>query len=251
MTTARHRVMVMTEIGPITLVIAGLLGSTHCLAMCGGIATALGTVREQPTRRLRLLAYQVGRVASYGIAGGLAGGVGAAGMGWATTRWSESLRLATAIMVVLIGLHIAFGPARRYRWLMLPERLGARIWRAVAPYTQMRVRSGAPRALLLGLIWGWLPCGLVYSALLAAAVSGGATSGAIDMLAFGLGTMPALLGLSLTGFRLSRPEAPLARLIGAIIVGCGLWTAAAPLSSLVRGQPHLHHLGVDHHAMKM
>jgi sulfite exporter TauE/SafE len=71
------------------------------------------------------------------------------------------------------------------------------------------------------------------------------------MLAFGFGTLPALLGISVAGFRLSRPQAPLARLIGTIIVACGLWTAAAPMASLARGQPHVHHLSIDHRNMAM
>jgi sulfite exporter TauE/SafE len=239
------------EVGPVTLLIAGLLGSTHCVAMCGGIATALGTAHERHTRHLRLLAYQMGRIASYGMAGALAGGAGAASLAWITPRWSESLRLATAGIVILIGLHIAFGPARRPRWLEWPQRLGGRVWRALTPYAQVRVRSDSMRPLLLGMIWGWLPCGLVYSALLAAAVAGSATRGALDMLAFGAGTMPALLGISIAGLRLSRPPAPLARLLGTVIVGCGLWTAAAPTAALLRGQPHTHHLTVDRGTMKM
>jgi len=249
----------MTELGPITLFLAGLLGSTHCLAMCGGIAAALGTAHAAPKRQLRLLLYQFGRIASYGTAGALAGVAGAAGMGWATTRWNDALRLATAAIVILLGLRIAFGPSRGNRWLALPERLGASLWRMLALHTRISVREGSLRALLLGLIWGWLPCGLVYSAVLAAAVSGGAAAGATDMLVFGLGTLPAMLGVSVAGFRLSRPEAPLGRLLGTIIVGCGLWTAATPMSDLLLGQTHAHHAHhvlapaaeteADHHSM--
>lgn len=240
----------MLEITAITLFVAGLLGSTHCLAMCGGIASALGASRGPGSRLTQPLLYQVGRITSYSIAGGIAGATGAAGVSLATAQWAQVLRLLTALIVVLIGLKIALGPTRRARWMNLPERLGALLWRRIGPYAQRPLPvSGNLRAFTLGMIWGWLPCGLVYSALIAAAVAGSFSMGAGSMLAFGLGTLPAMLGISAFGSRLPRPDGPLARIIGTIIVACGLWTAAMPIAAISGRNPHAHHIMLDHGTM--
>ena len=106
-----------------------------------------------------------------------------------------------------------------------------------------RISRSAPpalRPLLLGLLWGWLPCGLVYSLLLAAAVAGGPVRGAATMVAFGLGTVPAMAGLAFIGTRLPRPGGALARVLGAALVACGLWTAIVPLAVL-NGTHSAHH----------
>jgi len=96
------------------------------------------------------------------------------------------------------------------------------------------------RAFVGGLFWGWLPCGLVYSALLAAVVAGSAMQGAAVMLAFGAGTVPAMLGVGLLGSRLPQPTGVFARLTGSVIVACGLWIAAMPLAALSSGNLHAH-----------
>src|SRR5579863_4166039 len=105
--------------------------------------------------------------------------------------------------------------------------------------------ASAPlRALAIGMVWGWLPCGLVYSALLAAAVAGSGAAGAASMLAFGAGTLPALLGIGVLARGLPRAGGAAARLLGSIIVGCGLWTASAPVMMLAGLHHHAHHMAV-------
>src|SRR5208282_6463780 len=118
------------------------------------------------------------------------------------------------------------------------ERWGALVWRRVAPAarTVLPVRPGA-RALALGLLWGWLPCGLVYSVLLAAAVAGGAAAGSAVMLAFGIGTLPSMLALSYAGAHVGPRDGAIARLFGAVIVACGLWSASMPLGMLTGRAP--------------
>jgi len=232
----------MHELTLVTALLAGLLGSAHCAAMCGGIATALGTVPGAARARRPLHLYHLGRIASYASAGAVAGALGAAaGFAFEISRWSEVLRLATATMVVVIGLDLALSGSTRGRWLKLPERWGARLWRRLAPLTHASLpASASARALALGLLWGWLPCGLVYSVLLAAAVAGSAAGGAATMLVFGLGTIPAMAGLSYAGARLPRPGGSLARLLGAALVACGLWTAVMPIAALSGAHEHQH-----------
>ncbi len=124
----------MHELALVTAFMAGLLGSTHCLTMCGGIASALGATRAPGAHRGYPLLYQCGRLTSYAAAGGLAGALGlAAGAGFALARWGQVLRLATAVVVVLIGLDLALGSGRRPRLLRLPERAGAQLWRRLLP----------------------------------------------------------------------------------------------------------------------
>ncbi len=252
----------MPDVTLLTLLVAGLLGSTHCVAMCGGIAAALGSA-PSPARRSGPVAllHQLGRISSYGMAGAVAGAAGAAGMSLATTRWNEALRLATAAMVVLIGLRIATGGRLPWRWLGAPERLGGMLWRRLLPLAnRMLPESPALRALAVGMLWGWLPCGLVYSALLAAAVAGSAAAGAASMLAFGAGTLPAMLGIGVLARGLPRAGGSAARLLGSIIVACGLWTASAPVATLAGVHRHSHHLmtmpapgapPMDHSTMSM
>jgi uncharacterized protein len=232
----------MSELGWVTAFLAGLLGSAHCLAMCGGIAAALGAAGNRPHSRLRSLLYQLGRLTSYATAGLIAGGAGAAaGFAFAITRWSELLRLATALVVVVIGLDICLGASALTRWLRAPERFGARLWRRLSPPARARLpASPAARALALGVLWGWLPCGLAYSVLIAAAVAGSAARGGLTMVAFGLGTLPAMSGLSYLAQRLPRRDATFARLLGAGLIACGLWTAIVPLAALA-GLQHAHH----------
>ena len=239
----------MHEIALGTAFIAGILGSAHCLAMCGGLATALGTARGGGAARRQPLLYQFGRIASYGIGGALVGGLGAAaGMAFEVPRWSAVLRLGTALIVVLIGLNIALGAGSRVRWLRAPERWGALLWRRIAPAARSRMPAQpALRALALGLLWGWLPCGLVYSVLLAAAFAGSAVRGSATMAAFGLGTLPAMLGLSYAGRRFIPADETFARLLGAAIVACGLWTAIVPIAILTETHPHVHHAMVTMH----
>ena len=245
----------MNEVALVTLFLAGLLGSTHCLAMCGGLAAALGAAPDPaaghaggPAARLRSplasVLHQLGRIASYAMAGLIAGTLGTTGADWLSPHAGDYLRIATAMVVVLIGLRLALGAGAGtgtvMSWLRWPERLGARVWRMLAPLSRTRSSGPVLRPLLTGLVWGWMPCGLVYSALVAAVVSGSPARGAASMLAFGLGTVPAMLGVGLAGMWLPRADGPLVRLLGTGIVACGLWIAAVPIGELA-GQVHGHH----------
>jgi hypothetical protein len=231
----------MPELSLAAAFLAGLLGSTHCVAMCGGIAAALGSTARSRGPWQPLL-YQLGRIASYATAGAVVGAAGvAAGFGFEVSRWSAILRLVSAAVIIVIGLDISLGSGARSRWLRAPERWGALLWRGISLAARMRLpASPAMRALALGLLWGWLPCGLVYSVLIVAALAGGAGAGALTMICFGLGTLPVVTGLSYAGTRLPGPQGTAARLAGAALVACGLWSAIAPLASLSGAHQHQH-----------
>ena len=204
--------------------LTGLLAGTHCAGMCGGLAAALslgppGMARPPPGR---LLADNLGRLGSYAAAGALAGGVSGAGFLLGPQQPVQQVLLAAAsLMLVALGLHLA-GVSRA---VTAVERVGRPLWARLAPLTHnlLPVRS-ATQALALGALWGWLPCGLVYSALVTAFASGDPGRGALTMLAFGLGTLPNLVAVGWFAGRLlpwlRQRGARLAA--GAIVAGFGI-----------------------------
>ncbi|TXH92792.1 MAG: sulfite exporter TauE/SafE family protein [Pseudomonas sp.] len=219
----------MPELAPLLLsaLMLGLLGGGHCLGMCGGLmgALTLAIPPDQRGRRLRLLlAYNFGRILSYACAGLL---MGLAGLAVANSPAAMILRIVAALLLVAMGLYLAGW----WSGLTRIEALGRHLWRHLQPFaSRLMPVSSLPRALLLGAIWGWLPCGLVYSTLLWASSQGAPADSALLMLAFGLGTMPVLLATGLAAERLTA----LLRLRGVRIAGgllvilFGLWTLPGP-----------------------
>jgi sulfite exporter TauE/SafE len=208
----------MSESSCLALFLVGLLGGTHCVGMCGGIVGALSIGVSRPALHL---AYNGGRIASYALAGAIAGAAGAASLALAGPLSAQLpartlLYVCANLMLVLLGLYL-LGVTRALAW---PERLGQRLWRRLQPLGQrfLPARSVA-QAFPLGLVWGWLPCGLVYSALVTAMSSGSAASGAALMLAFGAGTLPNLLLAGLLAGRLQAYAArPALRIVAGIVV---------------------------------
>jgi sulfite exporter TauE/SafE len=168
-----------------------LLGGVHCAGMCGGFIGALQMNRPRDVPAARLAAgYHFGRISSYTLAGALAGAIGGSLYAAEVLPVQVVLLVIGSVMLVAIGVAM-FGSNR---WLKRIEPLGAGIWRVVGPWAR-RVyppRSGR-QALLAGLAWGWIPCGMVYAALPLALVAGGPLQGALVMFAFGLGTLPNLV----------------------------------------------------------
>lgn len=221
----------------ITLVSAflvGLLGSTHCLGMCGGIVSALTFGVRDDLRRSSwtlvpyLLAYNAGRIGSYVIAGLIAGAVGAGAFGLLpsnSTRWV--VQLVTGGFMIALGLYLAgWWPG-----LQTLEKWGGVLWSRLEPLGRKLLPVDRPlKALAFGLVWGWLPCGMVYAMLAWALASGSAGQGASLMLAFGLGTLPMLLAIGITAEWLKDfVRHPRVRQgAGLIVLLFGLYTLFAP-----------------------
>lgn len=174
----------------------GLMGAGHCMGMCGGIVGALScSLPHQDNKWSMMLCYHLGRIGAYSMAGGLA-----ASLTWLVSHIVSmqlmliGLRLAAGCTMILIGLYVA------NLWLGIQrlEAVGHQVWRVVQPYAQraMHIQS-KKQAWLAGSLWGWLPCGLVYSALTWALASGDPLEGALLMFMFGLGTLPGLLTFGL------------------------------------------------------
>ncbi len=174
-----------------------LMGAGHCIGMCGGVAAAITIGMPENTKNSKrwiyLLNYNFGRLVAYTVAGAI---IGAMLASVATINGSNSplifMRFLAAIMMIILALYIGqwwFG-------LNKLERIGQVAWRYISPLATSFLPLKSPiKALPFGFLWGWLPCGLVYSTLTWAAVSGSALNGAIVMLAFGLGTLPAMLAV--------------------------------------------------------
>ena len=219
----------MFELVPllVSALILGLLGGGHCLGMCGGLMSALTLAipAEQRGQRFRLLlAYNLGRIGSYTLAGLL---LGLAGWALSNSPAAMLLRIVAALLLIAMGLYLAGW----WSGLTRIEALGRGLWRYIQPLTRrfMPVTSVA-RALLLGSLWGWLPCGLVYSTLLWASSQGNALDSAALMLAFGLGTLPVLLATGLAAERITAllRERGVRMAGGILVILFGFWTLPGP-----------------------
>ena len=211
----------------LSALILGLLGGGHCLGMCDGLmgALTLAIPPEQRARRLRLLlAYNLGRILSYAAAGLL---IGLAGWAVASSPAAMLLRVLAGLLLIAMGLYLAGW----WSGLTRIEAVGRHLWRHLQPVaSRLMPVSSLPRALLLGAVWGWLPCGLVYSTLLWASSQGSPGESALLMLAFGLGTWPVLLA---TGMAAERLTALLRRrgvriAGGLLVILFGIWTLPGP-----------------------
>ncbi|WP_321527965.1 sulfite exporter TauE/SafE family protein [Sedimenticola selenatireducens] len=210
--------------------IVGLLGGVHCIGMCGGIVSALTfglpeTSRGSVTAQLPFqLAYNLGRLISYVIAGAIMGGLGVLLAGMLPMQMAQqALLMLAGLFMILLGFYLAGW------WMVLNrvERLGGVLWRRLEPMSRqlMPVRSPT-RAFAIGMLWGWVPCGLVYTMLINAVSSGGALQGAGLMFAFALGTLPNLLAIGLlagAAARLARSQTA-RRVAGITVMLFGIYT---------------------------
>lgn len=225
----------------------GLLGGAHCIGMCGGIMGAL-SFSVPPEKRTTLnifpllLGFNLGRVLSYTLAGALIGI-----LSWlATDQFYQIgliMRYLASLMLVLLGLYLA-GWSSLLRKL---ENLGGKLWGLIQPAIKGLMPVTTPlQALTIGMLWGWIPCGLVYSTLVWAATAPQWQQSASIMFFFGLGTFPTLMttGLFLEktqqliqshGFRSSA---------GILIILFGLWTLPIHWGTNP-GEPKTHH---SHHS---
>ena len=217
-------------------IIVGLLGSSHCVGMCGGIVGALnmgiaGDLGSRPVSRFAYqLAYNLGRISSYLLVGLLAGSLGA-GLAQLGVKPIAGKLFAAGFMIAL-GLYLA----NWWRGLALLERLGAKLWCHIQPIGQRLFPITSPlQAFLLGTLWGWLPCGLVYAAVAWSLTTANAFDAARLMLCFGLGTLPAMLLVG-NAFNYLKDwvQSPLIRTsAGILVIAFGIYSGFSGLS-----EPH-------------
>lgn len=220
--------------------VLGVSGSGHCIVMCGGISAALGVATAKrpdgrPYRSL-MIGYQCGRVLSYSLAGLLFGSVLGVVIGWLDIESVRpSLRVLTAAALMFAAL-IALGVVRNPN-----VAIGRRLWSKLAPLGRRLLPvDSLPRAIMFGMLWGWMPCGFVYTVLLMAALQADAVQSAATMLAFGLGTTPAMFATATVARRLVGIGAsPFGkRIAGGVLLASAMLTLIGPW--LLATSPWLH-----------
>jgi len=217
------------DVSLLSAFLVGLLGGVHCVGMCGGIVTALsfGLPADQRSGFARwryLLAYNGARVLSYTAAGAVLGGVGWLAANWSGLyRFQQGLNLVAALFMIALGLYLGGW----WQGLARIERVGGLVWKRLEPLGRRFLPVRTPvQAFLLGTIWGWLPCGLVYSVLVWAVATGDPVYGAALLFSFGVGTLPNLLLMGAAASGLSaRVRDPRTRhLAGFLVLVFGLYS---------------------------
>ncbi len=226
--------------------LAGFFGGGHCLGMCGPIVVLLENQRAAGTPSLpRRLLYNAGRLTLYALLGAIAGALGLVLTQMAgVSAGLSALRILAAVLVVLLGLNLLFN----LNVLRHLESGGAALWRRLSPLARHVLPMDTPiRSFGAGLLWGALPCGLVYSAVAIAATTGSLGGGALVMLVFGAGTLPALLLAGASANRLTqwsrRPA--LRRFAGATLILVGAFALAMPYLHMGGGDMEGHQHGAQ------
>ena len=207
--------------------LSGLLGGMHCAAMCGGIATGFSALTGRSSWS-RALESNLGRVGGYVIAGAIAGGFGG---GIVSVARSDALSLGLRALAGAVLLVVALRLLDRRGRLGFLARPGAGVWQRLRPLQQRLLPADSRgKRVALGMLWGWMPCGLSTTLLAAAWLQASAWHGALTMAAFGLGTLPVMLPLTWSGARMGQwLQRPALRNGAALMVLCaGLLTLAGP-----------------------
>ena len=210
--------------------IAGLFGSVHCIGMCGGFVALINqpvdnkAQKSQLSSLLNWLLTNSGRIASYTLAGAIAGTIGGAAVGIFNPEHVQNIGLMlSGSFMIALGLYLAGW----WNGLLMLENLGGGLWKYLQPkFSRLLQQRGPGKSFITGAIWGWLPCGLVYSMLVWSMTIATPLGGASIMLAFGLGTLPMLMSLGAMSTKLNvlRQRKAVRQTLGLIIIGFGLLT---------------------------
>ncbi|MCF2947060.1 sulfite exporter TauE/SafE family protein [Paraglaciecola aquimarina] len=186
----------MPELSFISAFLVGLAGGVHCVGMCGGIVGAFSFgIPKSDNLFPYALAYNMGRILSYTLAGCITG--------WLGHIFSNQvyqgliiLQFFSAVFLLMLALYISGW----WHGLTKIEKFGNGLWKHIQPRSKRFIPFKSPLyALPYGILWGWLPCGLVYSILTWSLASGSTITGGLIMFGFGLGTLPVML-LTAMGF---------------------------------------------------
>lgn len=217
----------MPDISLVMIFMIGFLGGVHCVGMCGGLSSAFALQLPPNVSRLKLITLlNLGRIGSYVLMGVLLGALGQIGIGLDQTDVLRQVLFVLAqVILLLLGLYLAGLSALIVR----VEKIGVPIWKRLNPLlTKLLPIKSARASLAVGALWGWLPCGLVYSASTYALGSGNAAQGALIMFLFGLGTLPNLLamGFFATGFKAFMQKRSVQLIAGLLVAAWALWQLA-------------------------
>ena len=217
----------MADISLLALFLIGFLGGSHCVGMCGGLSSAFVLQLPPNMRRWQLiLCLNTGRLLSYVFIGVALGALSQYGISLDQTRSLQTgLLIVANALLILLGLYLGGWTA----WITQVEHLGKPVWRRLNPLlSRLLPLKSWPASFAVGALWGWLPCGMVYSASLYALSSGSALQGGLSMAAFGLGTLPNLLAIGLFASQLTPlfQHVWLRRCIGGLMIAWAVWQLA-------------------------
>ncbi|WP_018690812.1 sulfite exporter TauE/SafE family protein [Algicola sagamiensis] len=211
--------------------LVGLLGAGHCLGMCGGIVASISLTLPKTNSHIQRIAflsiYNFGRILSYCAAGAIVGGIGAS-LVTLTHHWILILRMISGIFLIGLGIYLI----GKQTFILSIERLGKHLWQYISPVAKFVLPAKSfHQVFFLGMLWGWLPCGLVYSTLAWSISSGSAYKGALTMAMFGLGTFTPLLLMGTVAERLTTVlKHRVFRYTSGVVVVCfGVYTLAHEL----------------------
>ncbi|MFL6592799.1 MAG: sulfite exporter TauE/SafE family protein [Luteimonas sp.] len=206
--------------------LAGLMGSLHCAAMCGGIATGFSAMASRTGWR-QALEPNIGRVLGYVLAGAAAGALGSGVIRIARSEWlALGLRSAVGVVLIVVAIRLL---DRQGRMRFLAR--GGVLWAWLRPLQKRLLPADTtPRRIALGMLWGWLPCGLSTTLLMAAWLQADALKGAATMAAFGVGTLPMMLPLTWSGARVGQrlQRGGWRVAAGTLVMAAGLLTLSGP-----------------------
>lgn len=213
------------EFNLIAAFLSGLMGGAHCVGMCGGIVSALtfGMPKSDKSSMLSFhVAYNIGRITTYVFAGALVAGIASLASNLTTlNELQRVLQLIAGSLMILLGLYLAGW----WRILIKLEKLGTSVWKLIEPLGRKLLPVRTPlQAFFVGMVWGWLPCGLVYTALIMAIATSHPGHGALVMLSFGLGTLPTLMAMGFFAAKLVHfSRNPIVQTIaGLVVIGFGI-----------------------------
>lgn len=227
----------MNLIDPVLAIGLGLAGAGHCLGMCGGLAVSIGIGSEGRGTGV-LLSYHAGRVCSYALLGAGLGYLLGLGVG-VTPHLLTVLRYLAGLLLIAMGLYISGW----WRGLVYVEQVGAALWKP------MQILAGrwipprnTGRGFALGLCWGAMPCGLIYSSVTWAASQASGPAAGFLMLLFGVGTLPAMLGVGLVSTQMQRifKSRQWKTATSVLLILAGLWTLFQALN--MGSVEHSHHM---------
>lgn len=221
------------ELNHLAAFLIGVFSTLHCWGMCGGIIGALSLSVPESVRRNRFrqglmtLGYNLGRIGSYTLAGAFTATLGFVFSSATGHGGHFVLQTLSGVILILLGLYLGGW----FSGLNIIERAGMRVWARLQPVGGLFLPPDRfYKSLIVGAVWGWIPCGLVYSVLLWAAASADPIRGGTYMLAFGLGTLPGMVIAGLAAGRLLtwKHLGLLRKAAGAIIILFGVIVLISP-----------------------
>jgi sulfite exporter TauE/SafE len=227
----------------IAIFLASLVGSPHCAAMCGGFVSFYSAKTDRPL--LSHFAYHGGRLVAYALLGALAGIAGKSIDNWGLVIGLQKISaVAVGILLIFWGLRGVFGKGQTFSLTSTNNPIFKKLLSFYHQALSAKPNANwTKRALILGLLSALLPCGWLYAYVAVSATTTSALYGAITMIVFWSGTLPALIALgSIIRVLAGKLQIALPRLIGILFIVAGIFSLVSHFYMLIpMNHEHMHH----------